>query len=85
MHSFLWLDLQTTINAIRNFDYQRAGIKALTLYSETVERCKIGTMYVYNIPYVKNIVHRGFYFYEYLKCTIIGQQIEPYGSNWMKL
>jgi hypothetical protein len=71
------------IDAIRNFDYQQAGLRLLTFYSETVETCKREALVIYAIPCVKNVVDEGVYLLQSIKCSAIGQRIEPYETNWI--
>lgn len=71
------------IDAVRNFDYQQAGVRLLTFYSETVETCKRQALIIYEIPCVKNAVDEGVYLLHSLKCSVIGQRIEPYEPNWI--
>jgi hypothetical protein len=77
------LGFKNTVDFIRNLDYQGFAINALTLYSESVEQCKIGIQYAYDIPYVKESVTNATYYLTSLKCALIGQRIEPLSSDWI--
>lgn len=79
----LALGFKNTVDFIRNLDYQGFAIKALTLYSESVERCKVGIRHIYDIPYVKDSVTKATYYLMSLKCALIGQRIEPLSSDWI--
>jgi hypothetical protein len=83
IHNFLCIGLQTIINKIKNFDYQQAGLRALTFYSETYEICKKNALIVYKIPYVKNTIDQSIYFVHSIICSLISQRIEPYERNWL--
>lgn len=71
------------VDAVRDFDYQQAGLRLLTLYSEIVETCKTQAHTVYAIPCVKSVVDEGAYLLQSIKCSVVGQRIEPYEPNWI--
>jgi hypothetical protein len=71
------------IDYVYNFDYQQAGIRLLTFYSETVETCKRQALVVYAIPFVKNFVDEALYLIHSFTCSVNGQRIEPYETNWL--
>jgi len=83
LQTFTWLTIQNVIHYFQNIDYQGIGLHLLTFYSETVQYCKNGFDKVYSIPSIKSRVDNLVYSAEYLKCTLIGQRIEPFNSNWI--
>lgn len=83
LQTFTWLTIQNIIHYFQNIDYQGIGLHLLTFYSETVQYCKSGFDNVYSIPSVKSRVDDLVYSAQYLKCTLIGQRIEPFNSNWI--
>jgi len=79
----LALGFKNTVDFIRNLDYQGFALYAVTLYSESVEQCKIGIKYAYDIPYIRDYVTNATYYLTSLKCALIGQRIEPLSSDWI--
>lgn len=77
------LGFKHTVDFIRNLNYQGFAINALTVYSELVERCRVGIRHIYVIPHIKESVINNTYYLTSLKCALIGQRIEPLSGDWI--